>query len=125
MEHGTAELLCGLPSIATLGSRHHTSYPSYPTPRGAGGATRCSSTKPVDGVKTWTVVSGRVGQRSRCTSSLLLLCFYSTMLVLLLLLASGAEAFNIDLRTAVVHHGPAGSFFGYSVAQHIDQSTNW
>lgn len=35
------------------------------------------------------------------------------------------EAFNVDLKTALVLEGTKNSFFGYAVAQHKDQSTNW
>ncbi|XP_059148980.1 integrin alpha pat-2-like isoform X4 [Physella acuta] len=34
-------------------------------------------------------------------------------------------AFNVDLKTALVLEGAKNSFFGYAVAQHKDQSTNW
>ncbi|GFO14766.1 integrin alpha-ps2 [Plakobranchus ocellatus] len=39
--------------------------------------------------------------------------------------APSVVGFNVDLKTAVVHEGPRDSMFGYAVAQHIDQSTNW
>ncbi|XP_025095116.1 integrin alpha-8-like isoform X4 [Pomacea canaliculata] len=38
---------------------------------------------------------------------------------------SGVVAYNVDPDTALVHQGDADSMFGFSVAQHIDQSTNW
>ncbi|GFS07348.1 integrin alpha-PS2 [Elysia marginata] len=44
---------------------------------------------------------------------------------LLVLLTPPAVAFNVDLKSAVIHEGPQNSMFGYAVAQHIDQSTNW
>lgn len=34
-------------------------------------------------------------------------------------------AFNIDTQSAIVHQGPANSYFGYSVAQHRDRGVNW
>ncbi|KAK3731729.1 hypothetical protein RRG08_035399 [Elysia crispata] len=45
--------------------------------------------------------------------------------IVLVLLTPPAVAFNVDLKSAVVHEGPENSMFGYAVAQHIDQSTNW
>ncbi|RUS91582.1 hypothetical protein EGW08_000697 [Elysia chlorotica] len=47
------------------------------------------------------------------------------LVVLVGLLTPPAVAFNVDLKSAVVHQGPENSLFGYAVAQHIDQSTNW
>lgn len=35
------------------------------------------------------------------------------------------RAYNVDIEGAMVHSGEVGSMFGYSVAQHIDQSTSW
>lgn len=40
-------------------------------------------------------------------------------------LFSGVYAFNIDTQSAIVHQGPAGSYFGYSVAQHRDRKVNY
>ncbi|XP_076465711.1 integrin alpha-8-like isoform X2 [Babylonia areolata] len=49
------------------------------------------------------------------------------VLVVLVVMMMGevGESYNVDTVTAVVHQGEPGSMFGFSVAQHIDQSTNW
>ena len=47
------------------------------------------------------------------------------VLVTLTLFVGCGTAFNVDTRTAVVQSGPEGSMFGFSVAQHKDQSQNW
>lgn len=53
----------------------------------------------------------------------------SNILVCLLIILSNTNqqvrAFNIDTQSAVVHSGPANSYFGYTVAQHIDRDVNW
>lgn len=36
-----------------------------------------------------------------------------------------SHAFNIDTQSAIVHSGPSGSYFGYTVAQHRDRNTYW
>ncbi|XP_076460948.1 integrin alpha-8-like isoform X2 [Babylonia areolata] len=45
--------------------------------------------------------------------------------VMMMLCAGVGECYNVDTVTAVVHQGEPGSMFGFSVSQHIDQSTNW
>ena len=47
------------------------------------------------------------------------------VVVMGLLMADMAVCFNVDTKTAIVHEEEAGSMFGFSVAQHVDQSTNW
>ena len=50
---------------------------------------------------------------------------YVLLVVLCLVFLPPTLAFNVDLETRVVHAGENGSMFGYSVAQHMDQSTFW
>lgn len=50
---------------------------------------------------------------------------YVAVVVAALLMAPSVVGFNIDVQRAIVHRGENGSMFGYAVAQHIDQSTNW
>lgn len=45
--------------------------------------------------------------------------------VLVMTMCGSVQCYNVDTVTAVVHQGKPGSMFGFSVAQHIDQSTNW
>lgn len=49
----------------------------------------------------------------------------AAVVVMLFVLLRGSDAYNVDTDTALVHVGPDGSMFGFSVAQHIDQSTSW
>ena len=35
------------------------------------------------------------------------------------------DAFNIDIITALVQRGPAGTHFGFSVSQHRDRQVSW
>ena len=34
-------------------------------------------------------------------------------------------AFNMDLDTALIHRGPPGTYFGFSVSQHKDGRASW
>ncbi|XP_067649238.1 integrin alpha-8-like [Haliotis asinina] len=48
-----------------------------------------------------------------------------TVVIFLSLFLQDGSAYNVDIEGAMVHSGEVGSMFGYSVAQHIDQSTSW
>ncbi|KAL8622402.1 hypothetical protein ACOMHN_041730 [Nucella lapillus] len=47
------------------------------------------------------------------------------LVLVVVMVCGGGECYNVDTVTAVVHGGEPGSMFGFSVSQHIDQSTNW
>lgn len=51
--------------------------------------------------------------------SLKILCF------LLLFVYRKVASFNLDLRTAVIHRGQPDTYYGYSVAQHLDGGKSW
>ncbi|CAL1533806.1 unnamed protein product [Lymnaea stagnalis] len=111
-------LNCGTTSIPTIGSRrdrcrHHGHNNLTPLTSGAAGAEVFSHRR-----RTRAPARGALGLDMLRAS-----CVW--VVVLGLLVAPGAEAFNVDLETAVVHQGTSGSMFGYAVAQHVDQSTNW
>lgn len=48
-----------------------------------------------------------------------------TWAFVLLISKNPTRAFNIDIQSAIVHQGPANSYFGYSVAQHKDRGVSW
>jgi hypothetical protein len=50
---------------------------------------------------------------------------YVALGLLLASLVDMAGAYNVDLRTALVHTGQPGSMFGFDVAQHVDQGSSW
>lgn len=56
----------------------------------------------------------------RTMARFLLLSFCTTLVIL-----DSTVAFNFDLRAPVKFDGPQGSLFGFSVAQHRDQNTDW
>lgn len=51
----------------------------------------------------------------------------SPLLLFIVILSQLATswAFNLDSQNAIVHQGAAGSYFGYSVAQHRDRLQSW
>lgn len=56
---------------------------------------------------------------------LLTLLSLSVNLVIVCRLVDPVAAFNLDTQSAIVHHGPEGSYFGYTVAQHKDRGVSW
>lgn len=60
-----------------------------------------------------------------CALELGLQTTYLAVMATVLILVPSAGAFNVDVQKAIIHTGENGSMFGYSVTQHIDQSTNW
>lgn len=54
-----------------------------------------------------------------------LLSLLFTTLIAISSLPNLSEAFNVDTQSAIVHQGPAGSFFGYTVASHKDRGAYW
>lgn len=55
--------------------------------------------------------------------------FSDAIIMLLLTLVASlfqvTRAFNIDLDTALIHRGPPGTYFGFSVSQHKDGRASW
>lgn len=50
------------------------------------------------------------------------------LLLLLLSLIAAANAFNLEARLPVIKYGAPGSYFGYSVAEHVvknSEGTKW
>lgn len=50
--------------------------------------------------------------------------YYSALIILLIHLFTFVQSYNLDYQNALIKHGPKGSYFGYSIAQHAtyDQS---
>lgn len=52
--------------------------------------------------------------------------FRMVVIVFLVMTMLGwGDCYNVDTVTAIVHSGESGTMFGFSVAQHVDQSTHW
>lgn len=51
------------------------------------------------------------------------------IIILILSLVSSflpvAHGFNMDVDTALIHRGPPGTYFGFSVSQHKDGRASW
>lgn len=60
-------------------------------------------------------------KRQCCSTALCLLLLATSQLII----SNLSEAFNIDTQSAIIHQGPARSYFGFTVAQHRDRSTSW
>ncbi|RWS11316.1 Integrin alpha-PS2-like protein, partial [Dinothrombium tinctorium] len=56
-------------------------------------------------------------------------CFISKKFIvftIILLCANAlANGFNIDVDSALIHRGPTGTYYGFSVAQHRDRGDSW
>lgn len=60
---------------------------------------------------------------TKLLNSLQLTCFL--FLLTLIISLHKVFTFNLDLRTAVIHHGQPSTYYGYSVAQHRDGEKSW
>ena len=47
------------------------------------------------------------------------------ILLLLLITVPSYKSFNIDTDTSLIHRGPPGTYFGFSVSQHKDGRASW
>jgi len=80
-------------------------------------------------LRTLRLFGGSVGGGSSGSSSSVrtVIMPHYVVLVLLGLLCSLhlSYGFNIDVPSALMHRGPSGSMFGFSIAQHKDSNISW
>lgn len=103
-----------------------TITPSHSRKRGR---RRRSSINPTDEFKSLLQVNNqqldRRQQVCNLNASLTLVVFVVISLIIISSHNQPVSAFNIDTQSAIVHSGPSNSYFGYTVAQHIDRGINY